>query len=208
MFEITDSGEARGAGKVAEPKPEWIEEQCARFERVLGGFTAEMRTAFRRRAMEGRARWEDPGAAEKLQMDLLAHAYYKPLCAGEEAHVANFAAFLWGLRTAPAREPVRFDIRDIELVNSMGDITSGTITLPAGAAGKLVPPKVNALLRFHREDGVEVGSLDFNGDALVFRGKAEESAEVFLAFVAERFKQRLQDEFDRGMGAALAKAGA
>ena len=86
--------------------PQWIEEQCARFEQVLAGFTAEMRAAFRKRAAEGRHRWEDPAAAERLQMDLLSHAYYKPLCAGEEAHVANFAAFLWNLRQARERERI------------------------------------------------------------------------------------------------------
>lgn len=78
--------------------PQWVEEQCRKFDEVLTGFTAAMRAAFRQRAEEGRHRWEDPAAAERLQMDLLAHAYYKPLCADEEAHVANFAAFLWALR--------------------------------------------------------------------------------------------------------------
>lgn len=84
--------------------PQWVEEQCRKFEEVLAGFTAEMRAAFRKRAEEGRQRWEDPAEADRLQTDLLAHAYYKARCEGEEAHVANFAAFLWALRRRAERE--------------------------------------------------------------------------------------------------------
>lgn len=81
-----------------QPSREWIEEQCRKFDEVLRAFTGEMQRTFRKRAEEGRARWEDPAAAERLQMDLLSHAYLNPLCEGHEAHVANFALFLWMLR--------------------------------------------------------------------------------------------------------------
>jgi hypothetical protein len=40
----------------------------------------------------------------------------------------------------------------------------------------------------------QVGELDFNGPELKFRGKAEESAQVFMDWLAECFKGRLQEE--------------
>lgn len=40
----------------------------------------------------------------------------------------------------------------------------------------------------------EVGRLDFNGPQLVFIGNADESAKVFLDWVAHYFDQRLKDE--------------
>jgi hypothetical protein len=39
-----------------------------------------------------------------------------------------------------------------------------------------------------------VGELDFNGPELKFRGNVEASAEIFLDWVAECFKSRLQQE--------------
>lgn len=74
---------------------EWVRAQCAEFEQLLAGFTEEMRREFERRAREGRHRWQDPAKAEGIYTDLLAHAAAAPLCAGAEAHVGNFAAFLW-----------------------------------------------------------------------------------------------------------------
>jgi hypothetical protein len=40
----------------------------------------------------------------------------------------------------------------------------------------------------------QVGELDFNGPELKFRGKADESAQVFMDWLAECFKGRLQEE--------------
>lgn len=77
---------------------EWVRAQCAEFERLLAGFTEEMRREFERRAREGRHRWQDPAKADGMYTDLLAHAAAAPLCANQEAHTANFAAFLWLLR--------------------------------------------------------------------------------------------------------------
>jgi hypothetical protein len=42
--------------------------------------------------------------------------------------------------------------------------------------------------------GKEVGKLDFNGPSLVFTGDAEESAKVFIDWVARSFAGRLEDE--------------
>ena len=40
----------------------------------------------------------------------------------------------------------------------------------------------------------EVGRLDFNGPKLIFTGDAEESAKVFLDFLAQNWSKRLQEE--------------
>lgn len=78
--------------------PQWVDEQCRQFELVLAPFVDQMRSYFRKRAAQGRHRWNEPDKADGMYMDLLAHAAHSPLCANEEAHIANFAAFLWGLR--------------------------------------------------------------------------------------------------------------
>ena len=39
----------------------------------------------------------------------------------------------------------------------------------------------------------EVGRLDFNGGVLKFEGNAEESAQVFFDYLAERFASRLKE---------------
>lgn len=48
-----------------------------------------------------------------------------------------------------------------------------------------------------------VGVLDFNGPRLAFRGDAEESAKMFVDWVAEIFASRLQAEYERGFREAL-----
>lgn len=87
------------------PTPEWVEEQCRKFDEVLKPFTEAMRAEFRRRAEGGQDRWEDQAAAQKLQDNLVAHAYHAPLAAGEEVHCANLAAFLWSLRMKRLAKP-------------------------------------------------------------------------------------------------------
>jgi len=49
------------------------------------------------------------------------------------------------------------------------------------------------------KDGKQIGELDFNGDKMVFRGEADESAKVFFDWVAQYFAQRLQDERNAGL---------
>jgi hypothetical protein len=70
-------------------------------------------------------------------------------------------------------------------------------------------PKPNHNITFHRQsdtgridDSNKVGTLDFNGPALVFEGDAEESAKVFIDWVAQVFASRLKEEYDRGYEAA------
>ena len=53
--------------------------------------------------------------------------------------------------------------------------------------------KPNYNISFHN-NGQEIGKLDFNGPALVFTGDAEESAKVFIDWVARNFAARLEEE--------------
>jgi hypothetical protein len=53
--------------------------------------------------------------------------------------------------------------------------------------------KPNHNISFHN-NGQEIGKLDFNGPALVFTGDAEESAKVFIDWVARFFHGRLEEE--------------
>ena len=53
--------------------------------------------------------------------------------------------------------------------------------------------KPNYNISFHN-NGQEIGKLDFNGPALVFIGDAEESAKVFIDWVAQSFAERLKEE--------------
>lgn len=66
-------------------------------------------------------------------------------------------------------------------------------------------PKPNHNITFHRQSNTgridesnKVGTLDFNGPALVFEGNAEESAKVFIDWVANIFAARLKEEYQRG----------
>ena len=55
--------------------------------------------------------------------------------------------------------------------------------------------KPNYDVTFHNGDR-NIGRLDFNGDSMVFEGDAEESAQVFFDYLAERFANRLKEERD------------
>jgi hypothetical protein len=57
----------------------------------------------------------------------------------------------------------------------------------------LLDSKPNYNIAFHN-NGQEIGKLDFNGPALVFTGDAEESAKVFIDWVARSFAGRLEEE--------------
>jgi hypothetical protein len=57
----------------------------------------------------------------------------------------------------------------------------------------LLDSKPNYNISFHN-NGQEIGKLDFNGPALVFTGDAEESAKVFIDWVARSFPGRLEEE--------------
>jgi hypothetical protein len=53
--------------------------------------------------------------------------------------------------------------------------------------------KPNYNISFRNNDR-EVGKLDFNGPALVFTGEEEESAKVFIDWIARTFHGRLEEE--------------
>ena len=57
----------------------------------------------------------------------------------------------------------------------------------------LLDSKPNYNISFHN-NGQEIGKLDFNGPALVFTGDAEESAKVFIDWIARSFYGRLEEE--------------
>jgi len=63
--------------------------------------------------------------------------------------------------------------------------------------------KPNYNITFYRNSdgpglGQAVGTLDFNGPELKFTGDAEESAKVFIDWIATAFKGRLEEEYKRG----------
>jgi hypothetical protein len=57
----------------------------------------------------------------------------------------------------------------------------------------LLDSKPNYNISFHN-NGKEIGKLDFNGPKMVFTGDAEESAKVFIDWVARNFAARLEEE--------------
>jgi hypothetical protein len=70
-----------------------------------------------------------------------------------------------------------------------------TEQLPPDYGSVLINPNTlpNYNMTFNNNGG-EVGKLDFNGPEMVFTGNADESAKVFLDWIAEAFKTRLQQE--------------
>ena len=69
------------------------------------------------------------------------------------------------------------------------DLTGGAT--PASLAVSIPMPSYN--IAFNNDNGI-IGKLDFNGPALVFTGNAEESAKVFIDWVATAFHGRLAEE--------------
>ena len=59
-----------------------------------------------------------------------------------------------------------------------------------------IKPNYNITFQNNGEGGTgkEVGKLDFNGPSLVFTGDAEESAKLFIDWIARSFAGRLEDE--------------
>ena len=76
--------------------------------------------------------------------------------------------------------------------------TGGTTGTPVEVNAVVMPLnlKPNYNISFHN-DGETVGTLDFNGPNLVFTGRAEESAKIFIEWAEKSFAGRLADERDR-----------
>ena len=54
--------------------------------------------------------------------------------------------------------------------------------------------KPSYTITMHRPDGEVAGTLDFNGPKLIFTGDAEESAKIFMNYLAMSWDKRLQEE--------------
>jgi hypothetical protein len=74
---------------------------------------------------------------------------------------------------------------------SKENYTFRTETLPTKILTHNTVPNYN--IEFHK-DGKTIGTFDFNGPAMVFTGDAEESAKVFIDWVAQAFDRRLANE--------------
>lgn len=95
---------------------------------------------------------------------------------------------------------------DFETLPKMAGWHESKLMVPEGqhlTIGKLKP---NYNITFHRDGRYDiasrVGQLDFNGPEMVFEGDAEESAKVFINWIAHAFKGRLEEEYKRGFNDA------
>ncbi len=78
-------------------------------------------------------------------------------------------------------------------------------SMPTKVQLTMAVPKANHNITFMNAEGYEVGTMDFNGPGLSFEGVADESAIVFMDWVAKKFSARLQEEYDRGFKDGKAK---
>ena len=88
-------------------------------------------------------------------------------------------------------------MEDFEELPKMAGWHSAELLVPTSQL-KIAEFKPNHNMIFTNRDGVQVGTLDFNGQAMTFEGSADESALTFFNFVAHYFDQRLKDEYTRG----------
>ena len=68
-----------------------------------------------------------------------------------------------------------------------------TFKTPSEPLITVINIKPNYNMTFHR-DGKQVGVLDFNGPEMTFSGDMDESAKLFLNWIANSFKGRLEQE--------------
>jgi hypothetical protein len=100
-------------------------------------------------------------------------------------------------------------MEDFEELPKMAGWHETNLAVPEGQL-QVASIKPNYNITFHRvtangfATGDRVGSLDFNGPELKFEGDAEESAKVFIDWIAHTFKGRLEEEYRRGYDAAKA----
>ncbi|TET13405.1 hypothetical protein E3J84_00105 [Candidatus Aerophobetes bacterium] len=47
-------------------------------------------------------------------------------------------------------------------------------------------PEITCNITFHNKDNEEVGCLEFSGKKMIFKGKMEESAQVFFEWLLEQ----------------------
>jgi len=63
--------------------------------------------------------------------------------------------------------------------------------------GEFAISKPSYTIQFHQDNKI-VGELDFNGPEMTFEGDMAESCRIFMQFVAQSFKGRLDEEYQRG----------
>ena len=96
---------------------------------------------------------------------------------------------------------------DFEEMPKMAGWHEAKLTSPGDQRLSIGNVKPNYNLTFHNNrdtggTGTMVGTLDFNGPELKFTGDAEESAKVFIDWIAHAFKGRLEEEYKRGFNDA------
>ena len=94
-------------------------------------------------------------------------------------------------------------MEDFDHLPKMAGWHETKLTVPADKHLGIGNIKPNYNITFHRNSernslGDPVGTLDFNGPELKFTGDAEESAKVFIEWIARAFKGRLDEEYKRG----------
>jgi len=75
-------------------------------------------------------------------------------------------------------------------------IDGNQFIIPSATETLILDMKPIHTMTFHSTDGTVIGTLDFNGPSMKFEGSAEDSAKVFVNFVAEYSHQRLAEERD------------
>lgn len=90
-------------------------------------------------------------------------------------------------------------MNDFNTLSKMAEWDTSKLSVPADQHLSIGNIKPNHNITFHRNGeghllGEPVGTLDFNGPELKFTGDAEESAKVFIDWIATAFKGRLEEE--------------
>jgi len=95
-------------------------------------------------------------------------------------------------------------MEDFDELPKMAGWHEANLAVPAGQHLTFGNFRPNYNISFHRTNasgfnvGEPIGTLDFNGPELKFTGDAEESAKVFIDWIANAFKSRLDEEYKRG----------
>lgn len=94
-------------------------------------------------------------------------------------------------------------MEDFDHLPKMAGWHESKLLVPEGQTLSFELPKPNYNITFHRVDeygrnGEATGKFDFNGPEFRFEGNAEESAKVFVDWVANTFHGRLKEEYTRG----------
>ena len=103
-------------------------------------------------------------------------------------------------------------MEDFDHLPKMAGWHETKLTVPEGQHLSIGNIKPNYNITFHNNldtggTGKMVGRLDFNGPEMIFEGDAEESAKVFIDWIARAFKGRLEEEYNRGYSDAKFERG-